>query len=225
MGYPRILSEAETLEAVIGGKSLARYGDGELKIIRGGSLKAQPYHPLLAKRLREILARSGDCLVGLPTLNPHSPKIRYWRSFAANVQTWTTPRVYGSSLITRPDSAPWIDTDTYWRRLEDLWRGREVTLVRGGTKSFTAECLPGVGKVREILAPRREAWADYDELLDIIGRPERALLCLGVTATVLAVDLCARGVHAVDLGHAGMFYKKWVAGIPRRVTQADKVWL
>jgi hypothetical protein len=56
-----------------------------------------------------------------------------------------------------------------------------------------------------------------------IGSPERVLLCLGPTATVMAVDLCARGIHAVDLGHLGLFYKKHLRGDPMVRTDADKV--
>ena len=58
---------------------------------------------------------------------------------------------------------------------------------------------------------------------DRIGTPDHSvLLCLGPTATVLAVDLCARGVHAVDLGHLGMFWKKRLRGLPMWVTPEDK---
>jgi hypothetical protein len=135
-----------------------------------------------------------------------------------------TERPYGSAFVTRPDSAPWIDTDEYWGLVSSLWVGQDVTLVRGSSKSFTAERLlsAGAGTVTEIIAPRQHAWTRADELLERIGRPTRALLCLGPTATVLAVDLCARGVHAVDLGHLGMFHRKHVAGEPLFVTDADR---
>ncbi len=133
-------------------------------------------------------------------------------------------RPYVSSFITRPDSAPWINVPEYWALLESLWLDQDVTLVRGSGKSFTAERLvaAGAGTVTEILAPRQQAWAEYDSLLTRIGRPKRALLCLGPTATVMAVDLCARGVHAIDLGHAGMFHKKHMVGEPMWVTDEEK---
>jgi hypothetical protein len=41
-----------------------------------------------------------------------------------------------------------------------------------------------------------------------IGTPERVLLSLGPAATVMAVDLCRRGVHAIDVGHMGAFYRR-----------------
>jgi hypothetical protein len=39
---------------------------------------------------------------------------------------------------------------------------------------------------------------------------------------VLAVDLAAKGVHAIDIGHAGMFWQKHLAGEPMVRTEADK---
>jgi hypothetical protein len=38
----------------------------------------------------------------------------------------------------------------------------------------------------------------------------------------MAVDLCARGVHAIDLGHGGMFLRKRRRGQAMVVTDSDK---
>jgi hypothetical protein len=70
--------------------------------------------------------------------------------------------------------------------------------------------MTGAGRITEIMGPRSDAWSSYGELLEQIGRPDRVLISLGPTATVLAVDLCARGVHAIDVGHMGAFYRRWV---------------
>ena len=231
MSYPtNILGEFDTLAAVVGGRSIARYGDGEFKMAaHGAGIKSQCANPRLSQRLKEILRDSGDCLVGIPNIdqcvkqNQNLDKVEFWlkqRGFFHLL----AERQYVSSFITRPDSAPWIDTDDYWSMLESLWRGQEITLVRGSGKSFTADRLmeAGAKTVREIQAPRQHAWAEYDSLMRKIGTPPRVLLCLGPTATVMAVDLCAKGVHAIDLGHAGMFHKKRVAGEPLAVTDEDR---
>jgi len=228
--YPTVLGESDTLAAVVSGRSIARYGDGEFKLAAGGSgIKSQVAHPELRRRLVEILIESGDCLVGIPNIRSQTPKAEFWEpkmSFASLLRR----RPYVSSFITRPDSAPWIDTPEYWAMLESLWVGHDVTLVRGSAKSFTAERLMewGARSVTEII-PRlasngrpQHAWEQYDELLERIGTPSRALLCLGPTATVMAVDLCAKGVHAIDLGHAGMFAKKHYLGEPMVVVEEDK---
>jgi Glycosyltransferase GT-D fold len=208
--WPAVLSEEETLRQVVEeGRSLARYGDGEFKLCQGGSIKSQVFEPTLGKRLREILLSSGDCLVGIPNLA--MPTKPFWDQFRVPKITafFDMKRVYGSAFVSRPDSAPWIHNPTYWKNIESLWRGRNVTLVRGSGKSLTAALLtPSAASVNEILCPRQNAWAERGALLEQIGRPERVLLCCGPTATVLAADLAAIGVQAIDLGHIGMWFKR-----------------
>lgn len=223
MIYPRVLGEVETLQRVLAGASVARYGDGELKMCaRGAGIKSQEAHDGLSLRLRQILHDSGACLVGIPNIHSHTPKIEFWQKYLV-MGRLLVDRPYVSAFISRPDSAPWINTDDYWTALESLWRGQEVTLVRGSSKSLVAEDLVGATSVHEVVCAKQHAFRHYDEILDRIGRPRRAILCLGPTATVLAVDLCARGVHAIDLGHVGMFLRKHRRGEPMWVTTADKV--
>lgn len=219
--YPPTISEQDTLDLVRSGMSLARYGDGEFNLCRGVGIPCQPANPLLRASLRSILKDSGLCLVGIPNLRSATPKVAFWGKYQ-NATSLLTDRTYASSFITRPDSAPWIDTTDYWQAIESLWVGLDVTLVRGSSRSLTASDLIGAN-VTEIVTDSRDAWASYEPLLDSIGTPKRALLCLGPTATVLAVDLCARGVHAIDLGHVGLFYRKHLRGEPMIRTEADKV--
>jgi hypothetical protein len=222
--YPRVLSESDTLDRVLDGASLARYGDGEFKMAEhGAGIKSQDADADLSARLRAILLDSGSCLVGIPNIHSETPKAAHWNKFTRYASLLADRRSYVSSFITRPDSAPWINVADYWARLESLWVGQDVTLVRGSSKSLTAEDLVGAGTITEIIAPRQHAWAEYGSLLKRIGRPKRALICLGPTATVMAVDLCARGVHAIDLGHVGMFLRKMRRGEPMWVTREDKV--
>lgn len=220
MSYPSVLGERETLDLVLSGRSLARYGDGELNLCLGRGIPCQTFDAALAGRLTGILKHAEGCLVGIPNLESATPKAPFWRRYRAT--GLYADRPYVSAFVTRPDSAPWIDTPDYWRAVESLWLGQDVTLVRGGARSLTAVDLRGAACVTEIIAPREHAWQGYADLLARIGRPKRALLCLGPTATVLAVDLCAHGVHAIDLGHIGMFLKKHRHGQPMVVTAEDK---
>lgn len=221
MTYPSVLSEAATLAAVVAGVSLARYGDGEFNLCRGGTSKCQPFASSLQRRLREILQASGECLVGIPNLRSATPKAAFWAKYDTCADLLAA-RPYGSAFISRPDSAPWIDTPAYWAQLERLWVGEDVTVVRGGRHGLCADDLVGAIRVREVVAPSQQAWTEYDALLARIGTPSRALLCVGPTATVLAVDLCAKGVHAVDLGHVALFLRKHRRGEPMTVTAEDK---
>jgi hypothetical protein len=220
--YPAVLSEDATLALVCAGRSIARYGDGEFKLALGRSIKSQIWAPSLQQRLVQILQRTPEtCLVGIPNILSDTPKAAFWGPFTSYAHLLAERR-YVSSFITRPDSAPWVDTPDYWAALEGLWKGHDVTLVRGSGKSLTADELVGARTVTEIICPRQNAWASRAELLERIGTPRRALLCCGPTATVLAVDLALRGVHAIDLGHVGLFLKKHRAGLPMWVSKADK---
>jgi hypothetical protein len=53
----------------------------------------------------------------------------------------------------------------------------------------------------------QNAYAEINRIeAEIMSEPAGpVLMCLGVTATVLAARLAAKGVHALDLGHIGMF--------------------
>ena len=222
--YPSVLAERETLDQVVSGRSIARYGDGEFKLCADGKgIKSQIGHPRLADRLRGILRDSGQCLVGIPNIRSDTPKAEFWGKYMAAGRFLMQGRQYVSAFISRPDSAPWINSEEYWAQLESLWLGQDVTLVRGSTKSLIAEDLVGARSVAEVICPRQHAWGDYSEILARVGRPKRALLCLGPTATVMAVDLCAGGTHAIDLGHVGMFLRKRRRGEPMWVTDDDRV--
>ncbi len=222
MTYPEVLDERSTLALVVSGRSIARYGDGEFKICHGEGAKAQSKDPLLTERMCAILQDSGDCLVGIPNIRSNTPKAEFWGPYMRFGNLLNPDRSYVSSFITRPDSAPWIDDPEYWAMVESLWVGQDVTLVRGSGKSLIAADLVGANSVTEIMGPRQHAWFEYDKLMEQIGTPSRAILCLGPCATPMAVDLCAKGVHAIDFGHGGMFLRKHRKGLPMWVTKDDK---
>jgi hypothetical protein len=229
--YPTVLGELETLRQVCAGRSIARYGDGEFKMAGGGcGIKSQDAHPDLSRRLDEILRNPGDCLVGIPNIHrvitdkeSSDQKVAFWTPFLRFAGKLNSDVSYVSSFISRPDSAPWINTPQYWSLLESLWVGQDVTVVRGSGKSLAPDDLIGAGTITDVLCRKQHAYQDYDEILDRIGTPKRALICLGPTATVLAYDLCKRGVHAIDLGHVAIFWRKLKVGDRMVVTDADRL--
>jgi hypothetical protein len=207
--YPSVLSEAATVE-LAHETSLARYGDGELKLALGRNCVSQRADKSLALELRRVLLEPGGCLPCVPNVQSGTPKAESWARFAVDgyVRLYDPQLTYGSSFITRPDSAPWIDTPEFWRRLTDLWRGRDVVLVRGTDRSLRPAMLTEAASVEEVGCARRDAYAEVDALEGQLRQSrKRVLLCAGPTATVLAWRLHGHGVHALDLGHVGMFMR------------------
>ncbi len=224
MNFPKCLSEAETLERAIAGQNLARFGDGEFSIARGGHCVSQKGDKSLAKELRDILEKApSGCLPCLPDPYGGTPKKANWQKFE-KADLKLGDQQFGSAFISRPDSAPWIDTPEYWQRMRTLWAGKDVTLVLGSQRSLRSDMIADAASVREVWGTYRDAYdargipsdkrnhpdalLTVDELIEAVGKPSGpVLLCLGPTATVMAARLAARGVYAVDLGHLGLFMR------------------
>ena len=223
MKYPSTLSEDQTLTRVLSSASIGRYGDGELAIMRGGNCVSQVYDPNLASELRGVLngflhGPLDSFVVGIPTIASRCPKLTNWMKLVPRFEELldvNRPKapvpLYGSAFISRPDSAPWINTPEFFDRIQSLWEGQRVVLVANGRRSLTREFLlkTGAAFVDWIECPYRDAYAAVGRLYrQCMASPlNRVVLCCGPTATVLADRLHGAGKHAVDLGHIGMFWR------------------
>lgn len=222
--YPRVLSEFETIELLLKeGKSIARYGDGELKLCLGRKNVSQEYHPRLGKRLVEILKSNDEqCVIGIPHLHPLEriapDKREFWGRYTHKVYAdfYDPNKVYGSAFITRPDNVPEINTLEFFERVQDLWLGRHVVLINGDDSRAKFDkdesFMDGAANVDRWLFPRRDAWAVYMDIFEKCRQQQMDtlfILALGATATVLAYDLALAGFQALDLGHLGRFYAKF----------------
>lgn len=202
-----ILDESETL-AACEGLSLARFGDGELRLATGGQAISQKADPKLAAELRAILATYAGFVVGIPNFRK-TPNRHVWDKYAAGeFAPLFGQDLYGSSFITRPDNAPWIDTPEYWEAVRSLWNRQDVALVVGDTKSLTPGMLTGARSCKLVAVPPRDAYSVVDQVEEELRCwGGLVLLCCGAAATVLAARLDRHGVRALDLGHIGMFMK------------------
>lgn len=207
----KILTEEETLQSAAHGVSLSRFGDGELRVALGGTCYGhREKAPKAVHELRTILlSGASGLLVCLPRygVGPNKPN---WDRYATRDYLKLYGRqTFGSAFVSRPDSAPWIDTPKYWEDVEALWRGKDVTLVAGSRKSLTPEYIDSAAGIRYIECPEAEAYGKIDAIEEAIGNSPRGpvIMCAGVTATILAWRLAKKGIHALDLGHIGMFMK------------------
>lgn len=212
--YPRVVNENDTLDAVLSGKSITRYGDGEFRLAMGGAKNiSQIAHPKLRSELCEILITPQKfCLIAIPDMNDKSPKWWFWGKYQNKYPKMLHPKItYYSQFITRPDSAPAIDVPEFYDRMEKLWADQEVVLVRGSERSL----VEGRGtmllakKVHPVLCARRDAYAEIDRVeKDVLAlNTKRVLLCAGAMATVLTYRLAKQGLHAIDLGHIGYLWR------------------
>lgn len=222
--YPVVLSEQETLYRAIDGWSIARYGDGELRLADGGHSVSQIGSPTIRHEMRSIL-------IGRPRIDnllvciPHMRSVKYektWIKYEMNKYILLyRQQQYGSAFITRPDSAPWIDNATYWADVRKLWIGKDIIAVLGPEgRSLREGDFHDAKSVRYVYGPRRDAFEQIKELESGIGElqpGQRVILCLGACATILAARLTFKyRAHAIDLGHIGRMMRsagRWSGGL------------
>ena len=214
--YPTVADEWATLRQVCAGKSIARYGDGEFNLVQGGKCVPQLFSKEIQQELRTILVNPHpECLVGVPRVFKGMPESKRgsWEPRLPQYATYLSPKVdYYSAFITRPDSAPHIAVKEYFDLMESLWSGQEVVLVYGGYRSLYPEFLKytGATKVHPVLCSYEDTYNQIDYLEHAVMSlgVERVLLCAGPAATCLANRLSAGGLHAIDLGHIGLFWRQ-----------------
>jgi hypothetical protein len=205
--YPPVATESTTLAKLLGGFSIARFGDGELKCMDAqGYFREPPSEELAAELLTVFRSPHRHCIVGAPTLDPEGPKFAGWLRHAKRFsRLMNGEMIYYSAFITRPDSAPWINCIEFARDMEKLWAGKRIAVLSERGNKIRKVVALSAKKIRLIGCPHREAYSRIDKLERALsrGKPEIILLSCGPTATCLANRLAARGIQAIDIGSAG----------------------
>lgn len=223
--FPQTLDERATLHAMLSGRSIARFGDGELRLAQGipaKRCKTQEHDPKLQQELAKLIRGPTSALICLPNLRHSLPDYdRNWRNFVEH-RKWAEmidpAPFYGSSFVTRPDVVPSINTDDYWAKFKSLWEGKSVVLVIGrrveGGKDHSLvpeRVLNAANDVRTVYGPQENAYSEIDRIErdTCRGFPDIVLICLGATATCLVERIARRGgPQSLDLGHLGRFMAK-----------------
>ncbi len=227
---PIIRPSEELLEKIIKDrKSLCRFGDGELELMRG---KARPWfqevNEELAKRLKEVFY-TGQEEVLIAVSNNFGSLECYTQSAADEIRAYLsvgntraevmemlgTEREYYDAYVSRPylmyrDKG---HAKRIFSLLKALWNKRNILLVEGEhvRTGVGNDLFQNVAGLRRILCPHANAFGQYRQILQCVKenvQPEDlVLLCLGPTATVLAYDICRLGIQAIDLGQIDNEYE------------------
>ncbi len=214
------------------GCSIARFGDGEFGIItKTNSPDFQRNDNVLVERLTQVcIAQDPRILVCIP----HSFKTtRDCNDFARKFWEWwlwennnlesiakllklnsRKCRIFGDAQITRP-YMDWKDKRKAAMRFEalkTLWQDQDVLILEGAKTKLGVgnDLLSRTRSIQRILAPAKNAFSLYDEILAVArrkGAGKLVLLALGPTATVLAYDLALANIQALDIGHIDIEYE------------------
>lgn len=212
MKYPYVWDEFATIAMCLHGFSLARFGDGELKILYGAGYNREPENPALTAEMRDVLVSPHTtCMVGIPTMDPRGPKYTNWTRHIRRFEgILPEGRPFVSAFVSRPDSAPWINTRHYALSVEALWADKRAAVVCERKGSMFGTVRMGAATAVHIECPHTQAYAHIDALEESVMAvaPDIAVLAAGPTATCLANRLAKRGLQAIDLGSAGGFLRR-----------------
>ena len=234
VGVPKVMTIDQTIEYILKNKcSVSRYGDGELKIVSGESIRFQDYELSLSKRLSEILKGDGTVLVcisnifdKLDWMIPSSYEYT-WRIIANHRIEWTNALnlnyVYGNAFISRLYSG-WKDKSNasqWFKKIRKIWDQKDIVFVEGEQSrlGYGNDLFSNAKSIKRILCPTRNAYFKYDYILAEVKKvphDKLLLLALGPTATVLAYDLAKEGYWAIDIGHIDIQYEWYRSGITEK---------
>lgn len=213
MKWPTCLSEAETVDRILGGDSLSRFGDGELAIALGRENTTHARNPILTEEFRRILIDPlPGLLVAIPTLG--NREIWNYANWARSIERYMTvldPSItYGSAFVGRPKTAPWTADPKHLRRYRSVWHGRRVVAVGSEGNHLRKLVSATSASYAEVTCPALEAYSEADRIIEacLDADADLAVLAAGPAATAIAARLCSRGLQAIDLGRgAGAILK------------------
>ena len=221
---PQIMSKHETRRAIIDKKmSISRFGDGEFAIIAGiGRWNFQAASDKLAEKLIKVIkSNEDDLLLGLPkrfygNLEAYSeadadavrhymrPEVR-----KQHAQIIDAEKIYGNALMHE------IFTEQDKNELKEIWDKRECVFIEGRHTGMGVgnDLFDNAASIERIIAPAENAVERYDDIMDAAiknSKDKIFLIALGPTATALAYDLYKEGYQAIDIGHADLYYEKYI---------------
>lgn len=222
---PKVDDIFTTMQHLIDGKSIARFGDGEFDIINGAKEGFQRPDKKLGLMLRDVLnSNNGNLLIGIPDIFENkiqfTPRAKnHWKWYKIYQidllkSLLGNGKKYSNSLISRFYSDfKDFDFDKLIVLYRRIWDKKDIYIIEGEQTRIGVgnDLLCNAKSIKRILAPAKNAFDCYEKILktatDLIPENSLVILALGPTATILAKDLCNKGYQALDLGHIDIQYE------------------
>ena len=225
----RVYSIDETLDELLNtNKSMVRFGDGEIVMIKGKDLMLQKASPEIGEGLAKILEYSwDDLMVTIPgifdTLPDHHEASReFWKDHLLfcrkTYEKYCNPnRIYYTTFISRcyyfgKDRSL---CDGWFAKIRKIWENKDIVIVEG-TRTHNGvgnDLFDSAASIERIICPPSDAYSALPEILNECLRYDTGrmfLLSVGVAAKFLAVELFQRGYRVLDIGNMDLEYEWYV---------------
>lgn len=232
-----IKTTRETIEKIVQGYSISRYGDGEFDIaFRKKSINFQEYDLELSNYLKEILNSSlPKHLVAIPrTLieikNLKDNEKYFWSRYYLKQkkklkENISNEKVYFDSMISR-FYMPYIKFEENIKDIENLinyFSNKKILIIEGENTRFGLgnSLLKDALEIQRVILPDKNGFKKYKIILDFVlnnfTKDNIILIALGPTATVLAYEFCKNGYQALDIGHMDVEYEWYLLKAKRKI--------
>jgi len=217
-----IYDSEETVAAILNGKSLIRFGDGEFGIYQGADIHYQPWSDNLKKEFEAIKTdfetggKHCQYLLAVPKKYMQCSGIELGRKRVL-VSSWAESRLYfkknfnlnmryGDSFLFEKKNKQIYSQ--IWNQLGDL---REIIFVHNNAKYAKHFSLTYNRSVIYVPCPAYDAFSKVDQIMsDIIleintrcltRADVQIVLSAGPAGKVMAYHLSKAGYHCIDAGH------------------------
>lgn len=222
--------------------SVSRFGDGEFAWMCMFEHESfQKCSEIMKNRLCEIINSNlpNHIVCIAPELVHIEKKCRrennsYWRyAIGRHGMAWKDlfdfNKVFYNTNITRfyYNRCCGKDVNSIFQIWKQIWAEKEVLLIEGNKTRFGVgnDLLDSALQVERVIAPSKNAFDRYDEILDAgvaYGQGKVVLVALGPTATILCYDLAKRGIWAIDIGHLDIEYEWFILKAEKKVPVLGK---
>lgn len=233
----RVRTIEETIEELLHtDKSMVRFGDGEITMIRGRSLGFQQVEDEIIEGLKRLLSyQYENMVVGIPEIFDDLSMYRkesrqFWKDhllFSRKIyEKYCNPgKVYYNSYITR-FYYPMADQSrcgVWIQNIRQIWKNKDVVIVEGEKthNGVGNNLLDTAESVERIIGPSEQAFCKVDEILECCKeytKDRLFLLSLGIAAKFLAEKLFLEGYRVIDIGNLDMEYEWYLRGAKRKET-------
>ena len=207
-------------------KSLVRFGDGEIVVLKGTDIGLQQTSTEISEGLKRILAYPyDDLMVALQgevfdnVKTYHKKSQKFWKEhlfFCRKIyhRYCNLDRIYANTCFSRfyyvfnekKDCDRWIS------KIKLIWKNKDVVIVEG-VKSHNGvgnDLFDNANSIERIICPPKNAMDAYEEILKACEKYPKDrlfLLSVGVTSKFLAEALFLKGYRVIDIGNLDIEYE------------------
>lgn len=229
--HPKVAGLDETMDKILDGKSIARFGDGELQAITNNIDNSFQNNSLqLSNEMKKVLeCQNKDLIIAIAPpfswnlYNLNKESRNYWEPILIkNWPTWKKYLIrkkYYNAFITRPyfdftSEFRITNSKIIFNKFKKLWKNKNILIVEGTYSRFGVndDLLASSKSVRRIIGPAENAFEKVDNIEDKIREyvkkqhVDLILFSLGQTATILVYRLMDLNIQLIDIGHLDIEY-------------------